>query len=826
MDVTARELGLKGTAFAADTSPDSKEVWKWLDEMEDARKREKDFRKTGNRIVELYEAGKPQEYQFNILYSNTETMLPALYNTTPRPVVQRRFKDEDPLGKMAAKAAERTLEYLIDDGNSAYTAFDDLMKSAVIEALVPGRGLTRFKYDAVLEDFQNEQAAEGAESPEDEGESTGEAEAPDALPQNVKYETVCGEEIPWDRFLHGNAKKWKDVPWCAVQHFMTREELERNFGEIGTQVPVIEMVSGDADTQETTDPKSHGPDLKGLKVAEVYEIWDKEEKEVLFISPQWKSAPIKKVEDPLNLTGFYPWPKPLTFVTKISSLVPVALYAMYEEQAKELNKVTVRIGKLINALKVRGLYDATVEGIDKVLQAEDNVLIPAENVAALLSQGNALEKAIWLFPIEKLIPVLQQLYMQRQQVKTVIYEITGIADIMRGTTQASETLGAQQLKNQWGTLRLKKAQKEVMRYCRECLRIITEIAVTKLSAQTLKSMTGLPYPMQSEKQQLQMQMAQVQGQFQQAQQVAQMQGQPPPQPPQIPPQVQQTLGSPTWEDLLGLLQDDTQRNYRVDIETNSTVDAEATEDKKDIGELLNAISQFLNGVAPMIQDGTLPFGVAQGMLLAVVRRYRFGPELEDQLKQMQAPQPKDDPKAAEAQKKELEKAQQEVEAGQKKIADEQRALQQKAEDAQRNIQALQEKAQMELEASQKTAEQDIELQRRQLEHDKALAQQEIAFAKQLALKEVEFATKQREAEADQRIRTKEHGLQLKQSAHAEAVTRNAESEKAKMAEKQGTDSNGSLLKGLEKVGTSIVEGLANAKPRTARKQPDGSWTTE
>jgi hypothetical protein len=601
---------------------------------------------------------------------------------------------------------------------------------------------------------------------------------------------------------------------------MTREELERNFGEVGAQIPVIEIVSGDADTQETTDPKTRGPDLKGLKVAEVFEIWDKEERQVLFVSPQWKSAPIKKVEDPLQLTGFFPWPKPLTFVTKISSLVPVALYAMYEAQAKELNKVTVRIGKLINALKVRGLYDATVEGIDKVLQSEDNVLIPAENVAALLSQGNALEKAIWLFPIEKLIPVLQQLYLQRQQVKTVIYEITGIADIMRGTTQASETLGAQQLKNQWGTLRLKKAQKEVMRYCRECLRIITEIAVTKLSAQTLKSMTGLPYPMQSEKQQLQLQVQQVQQQYQQITQVAQMQGRQPPPPPQIPPQVQQTLGTPTWEDLLALLQDDIQRNYRVDIETNSTVDAEATEDKKDIGELLNAISQFLNGVAPMIQDGTLPFGVAQGMLLAVVRRYRFGPELEDQLKQMQAPQPKADPKQAEQQQKALAQQQQQLTQATAEL-EKQKQL------AASSAQVTQQAQAAQLDMEKKAAMQEVAMAKKEAEQNKQFMLKEIEFAKQQALKEIEMAQKERIAAADQVIRSKEHSIQLKQAAVADQIQRQSEAAKQAQQTKTTTDGHAALQSGMKTVGDSIVKGITEAAktPKTAKKLPDGSWSS-
>lgn len=640
-------------------------VQHWIGELDQARVREKDFRKEGQRFVELYEGTKKEAYQFNILYSNTETLAPALYNSVPRPVVQRRFKDADPLGAQAAKAGQRILEYLIDDGMSEYATFDELMKSTVLEALVPGRGVTRFKYDAKIEQVRNEQAAEQAEDaglvtdPDEDAEQEGHVAA---SAERVTYETVCGEEVPWDRFLHGYAKKWKDVPWIAYEHFMTKEELEQNFGPMGARVPVADL---EVESDDTGAAQRQPEAMKGVKVAVVYEIWDKVTRTVLFITPNYKDMPLKQVPDPLGLSGFFNCPKPLGFLSKISTLVPVALYTLYEEQAKELNRVTTRINKIVAALKVRGMYDSTVQGLEKVLEADDNVLIPAENVAALLANGNALEKAIWLVPIEKLIAVLQQLYLQRNQVKQVIYEITGIADIMRGSSQASETLGAQELKNQWGTLRLKRLQKEVARYARDSLRIMLEIAVSKLSPQTIQGMTGLPYPTGAEKQQAEMV----------GQQFVQMGQQPP---PEVVQRLEQITSQPSWDEILGLLQNDLQRSYRIDIETNSTVDAEATEDKQNIAELLNAISQFLNGVAPLVQSGSMPFEVASGMLLAIVRRFRFGPELEDQLKEMKAPPPPPpDPKvqadAANAQadlqmkQLDLQQKQMEIEARQQEL---------------------------------------------------------------------------------------------------------------------------------------------------------------
>ena len=194
----------------------------------------------------------------------------------------------------------------------------------------------------------------------------------------------------------------------------------------------------------------------------------------------------------------------------------------------------------------------------------------------------------------------------------MIFEINGIADIMRGSSQASETLGAQELKNQWGTLRLEARSKAVARFARDCLRITAEISVNKFGIDTISQMTGLNYPGFQEKQQAQQALQAQQAQVQAQMQMAQAQGiQPPGPPPQPDPHLLQIAQSPAWEEILALLQNDLQRSYRIDIETNSTVDIEATEDKKDLSEVLQAISQFLSSIGPLVQNGSMPFDMAE-----------------------------------------------------------------------------------------------------------------------------------------------------------------------------------------------------------------------
>lgn len=598
----------------------------WLNELHYARKREDTYRKDADKTVRLYESERVTDLNstnngtpFNILYSNTETLSPALYNSPPRPEVNRRFRDEDPMGKIGSELVERTLSFLLDSEGQGYETFDEVMQSSVTQALVAGRGIVRFKYEA--------------ESPAGEvvDEKIEEDAEEDYLEQGSRLgETVSSELIPWDRFLHGYAQRWGQVPWIAFEHRMSKLEVEENFGK-----EVAAKLKYESDPEMDMEGKVTPGELPVC----IYEVWDKVEKKVLFLSEAYAEEFLRQVNDPLNLVGFFPIARPLMLFRRISSLTPVPLYVFYEDQARELNQITVRIRRIILALKVRGFYDATIEGIEKLLTADDNTFLPAQNVAAL-QQGTSMEKSLFLMPIEKLITVLQQLYLQRQQVKQVIYDITGIADIMRGSTQASETLGAQEIKNQWGTLRLRKAQKEVARFARDNLRLMAEIAISKFAPETLLAMTGLKIPTQAELLQQQM-MQQLQAMQAQGQPQAPMPGQP--QAPAAPAPAQM---GPSIEELQMMLQSDLLRSFHIDIETNSTIELEATQDKQDMAELMNAVAQFMNGIAPAVAQGILPFEAAKAMLLGIVRRFRFGVEVESVLEKMQQPPPKQEPQDA------------------------------------------------------------------------------------------------------------------------------------------------------------------------------------
>ena len=570
-------------------------VRRWILEWGLADKREKDWKKESDKILRRYRQKDSKKHSFNILWSNTETLAPAVYNSVPKPDVRRRFKDDDPIGKAVSTVMSRSLEFGMDT-----TDFNHQIESCVLDMLLPGRAVARVRYVPSLT-----QVGVSRETHEEENEQheLG-GEALEGY-EEVEWEQAPIEHVQWDDFRHGSGKCWDEVQWVGFKHRLTRKELEEKFGEIGS------LVKLDSSDDEEIEKEKDDKVAQSFRTAEVWEIWDKEKREVLFVAKNHKDEPLQVIPDPLNLQGFFPIPRPLYAVADSSSLVPVPLFELYKEQAEELDTISSRINRLVKGLKMRGIYDATLSELSELMRGEDNDLIPAQNVTALLERGG-LEKAIWFMPIEQAANVLKVLYEQREMTKQVIYEITGIADVIRGSTNAQETATAQQIKDKWGSMRLRKMQSEVSRFIRDLIRIQAEIIGEKFSFETLKTMTGVKLPTEQEAQMMAMQ--------------AQQQGQ---QAPQVI----------TWEQVIQVMRADKQRTFKIDIETDSTIAASVEGDMEALTQLLGGITQLVQGLGPAVQMGAMPVESLKELILVACRRAKMGNAVEDAFDKIKQPPP-------------------------------------------------------------------------------------------------------------------------------------------------------------------------------------------
>jgi hypothetical protein len=156
-----------------------------------------------------------------------------------------------------------------------------------------------------------------------------------------------------------------------------------------------------------------------------------------------------------------------------------------------------------------------------------------------------------------------------------------------------------------------------------------------------------------------------------------------------------------------LLRDDKQRSFRVDIETDSTISGNYVADQKAITELLEGVSAFINDAGPAVTAGYLPLEAAKAMIMAAVRRFRLGREVEDALDMIGENEPAQEEGAGVA------------EALQMKLQIEQQEAQIKQQEVEQKMQI--EQAKMNMESQGKQADLQME------EKDLALRERELAL---------------------------------------------------------------------------------------------------
>ena len=118
------------------------------------------------------------------------------------------------------------------------------------------------------------------------------------------------------------------------------------------------------------------------------------------------------------------------------------------------------------------------------------VLVPISNWAAF---GGSKEVIVWL-PIDMIATTITALVALRKQVIEDIYQIMGLSDIMRGSTDPQETLGAQRLKTQYGSTRIRDKQQELVRLAKDLVEITLEIVTEKFDEVTIIEMSQTQLP--------------------------------------------------------------------------------------------------------------------------------------------------------------------------------------------------------------------------------------------------------------------------------------------------------------------------------------------
>lgn len=619
--------------------PEPKSSKTWLALITQSEKAFSDYQQRCDNIDRLFAslsalAGSSgaglKDREFQLFWANIQVLAPSIYSRPPVPVVTTRFEDRRPIPRTAAELLERALVVGFEREN-----IDHVMRLVRDDLAILNRGCAWVRYEKKDRDDP---------------------------------EKVCIDHADRKDFTHDPARNWKEVDWVAKRSWLSRAEMRKRF------LKTSGKAYQNAAYNVQKDDKDNGAS-DGKQKAAVWEIWCKSANSVLWVA-EGCDVLLDDDKPHLALEGFFPCPRPAYGTTQRRSLVPVPDVLYYRDQLDEINDLTARIAALSDSLKVRGFYPSgngdIGEAIEKaILSTDDRKMLVGVKNWAMLGSGSAKDTIVWL-PIDMVVQVLVQCVNLRKQLIEDVYQISGLSDIMRGATDPNETLGAQQLKSQYGSIRVRDRQDELVRFARDLSRIQGEIMAENFNKQTLLDMSQMDLPSDSDinKQikELQQQQAQMAADFNHAQsdpQVQQMAQQAPDKAKEVMAQAQQQMQGieqqikklsevVTIDQVVKLLAEQKVRPFVLDIETDSTIQADENAEKKSRTEFLGVLASTLTQLEQFVQTTPSAASFAGEILKFAIAPYRAGRQLNtavdefvQQLTQQQSqPQPNPNPDQA------------------------------------------------------------------------------------------------------------------------------------------------------------------------------------
>lgn len=541
--------------------------------------------------------------RLDLFWASYEVLKPATYARTPVPAVAARFKDNLPLYNVTGELLERCTVQVFDQN-----CIHDAMCHSRDDLLFAARG--------------------------------------------TLWVSLIGEDVEVDHvdrtdFLHEPARYWREVGWAAKRSWLTFDENVKRFGREKAEMMAY-------DTQKREGPNGTNEVEGSAPKAGVWEVWHKADNKVYWVS-EGCSVILDEGKPHLNLSGFFPCPQPAFGTLQRRTLIPIPDWNRYAIHFRKISELTGRIYTLLDSVKMMGLIPGggdVGQAIKRILASDDDQILIEVPSAALLANGGKMVE--WL-PLVDVAAAIQGLIDARTQLISDFYQLSGISDIMRGATEAEETLGAQELKSHYGSIRVKEKVTALQNLAAGAARIVAEILAEKFSKTALLEMSGMEIPTKAEVQkqikelekaaeeelgqlaeqaQMAAQQPNAQAQFQQAgpegaQQAEQAFQQAQQQIIQkYAPKLEQLQNTVPIEDVMTLLRDDKARGFTFDIETDSTILSDEMSEKQSRNEFMTQFVNSSQGLQSLMAMGEQGSALAGEMMKFVLAPYRAGRTLE------------------------------------------------------------------------------------------------------------------------------------------------------------------------------------------------------
>lgn len=535
---------------------------RWDSEMVAANKRIRKWHRQGDKIQARYADRRGMQgsrgystdetgegamggnmFRVNLFNANINTQRSMLYGSTPKVDVSRRFADaDDDAARVGSLILNRLLNTSIEASGDDYKSS---LQYSLDDRLLPGLGIARVRYEVEMEKVEHEEIV---------GEDNViQAEA--YVEQRVTSEKAPVDYVHWDDFRWGWARTWSEVPWIAFRSYLTKDQATARFGkEFGDQLSyknksIGELVEKRLTAEETADAWDR---------AEVWEIWDKKTKQVFWWSKNFERI-LDKKKDPLGLFGFWPTPEPMLANCVSNLLLPQPDFAIAQDLYNEIDELATRIGIITTAVRVVGVYDEGNDGVKRMLEEGfENDLIPMKNWAQFSEKGGIDGTVDWL-PIADMVAALEKLVQQRTDSMALLYEVTGMADIVRGASgPPRESATAAEGKKTFASIRIQALQEDFARFASDLMALKGEIICKHFEAKTIVEDSNI--------------MRTADGQDQKLIQSA-----------------------------IQLLKDPEEAVWRIEVRPESVAMVDYDKMRQERGEFIQSVSTFMQSAAPLVQ---------------------------------------------------------------------------------------------------------------------------------------------------------------------------------------------------------------------------------
>lgn len=596
-----------------------------LDALIDSEKAFRDYNEIARRIDAVYSARSTlvttaqdlglTDQEYDTFWASMEVLKPAIYAKAPKVVAKPRFSDATSTDKVVAELIERVV-------NSEFerTNIDQHMREVRDDLALLNRGVLRVTYET------------------DGGKR------------------ICVDHVDRLDYRHEPVRYWSELGWEAFGAWLTETEMRDRFAKHSKDA--YKRASYLSRNGRNDDDGANNGSLKCL----VWEVWSKTENRVFWVT-EGVDVLLDESKPYLDLKQFFPGPRPAYGTLRRRTLIPVPDYIRYERHLDQINFLTSKIYTLLERVRVVGIFAGSG---DQGLALETAIadmtatamFIP---VPAGLMQNGSGDLIQWL-PIDLIATTIQGLIDARSQLFADFDRLSGISDIMRGETEAEETLGAQRIKTQYGSVRVKDKTEEIIRLARDVACIAVEIICSNYDQKTLLEISQMDIPsrkdvdrdiaelkkaaqgemkalaakaqeMAAQAQQggEQVDPAQAEQQFKQAQaQIAE----------KYAPEFQRLQNTVVIEDVMKVIKDKRERGLIIDIETDSTVMVDEFAQKQAATELLTAFSNAMSTLMPVFALGDAGVKLAMSVLSFTLQPFTRGNrQIEQQLEELieQAP---------------------------------------------------------------------------------------------------------------------------------------------------------------------------------------------